>query len=267
MAGGHWWRGVGDSGSPAADENRRPARRNRRRPGLVGLEGPGRLVQGAPTGSGVSSNRGSDSRISSSRRAPNRFRQATPPRGHQPWAPACDAAPRRGGLERKGPTFARWQSSELRLGRREGRREIGSDCQDCPEQGRRAPHARHDWHNLEHVVGRERNDRHAEPGLRHPGKPAILESQGDCPHAHDRPRPVHRRLVRARAGRTDARTKGGGVVSSGSGVRMELEDSAMAGGGLVDRVCYGHHLLLRARCGTGMGLDHARIGLRGRCSG
>src|SRR5438552_10453604 len=48
MAGGHWWRGAGDSGSPAADENRRPARRNRRRPGLVGLEGRGRLVQGAP---------------------------------------------------------------------------------------------------------------------------------------------------------------------------------------------------------------------------
>src|SRR5439155_23758054 len=112
MAGGHWWRGVGDSGSPAADENRRPARRNRRRPGLVGLEGPGRLVQGAPTGSGVSSNRGSDSRMSSSRRAPNRFRQATPPRGHQPWAPGCDGVPRRGGMERAGgegrreiPTF------------------------------------------------------------------------------------------------------------------------------------------------------------------
>src|SRR5436190_4448269 len=48
MAGGQWWRGPGDSGSPAADENRRPARRNRRQPGLVGLEGRGRLVQGAP---------------------------------------------------------------------------------------------------------------------------------------------------------------------------------------------------------------------------
>ena len=47
-------------------------------------------------------------------------------------------------------------------------------------------HARHD---LELLVGHDRHRRHAEPGVRHPGKPAVVESAADGGRADHRAAP------------------------------------------------------------------------------
>ena len=45
----------------------------------------------------------------------------------------------------------------------------GPDSEDRARPGRRPAHLRHARHHLEHIVGRHRDHRHAESGVRHPG--------------------------------------------------------------------------------------------------
>ena len=77
----------------------------------------------------------------------------------------------------------------------------GSDPQNRARQERRPADLRHARHDLEHLVRRHRDHRHAEPGLRHPGSAAVVEGAADRARPHDRARRLHRRLDRAGAGR------------------------------------------------------------------
>ena len=66
----------------------------------------------------------------------------------------------------------------------------------------------------------------------------------------------------ARAGRARAGRKGRGLVPPGSGVHVDLEDSAVAGGVRAGRARHRDDLLLRARRRTGVDLDHAGLDSR-----
>ena len=135
----------------------------------------------------------------------------------------------------------------------------GADPQDRAGQGRRAAHPRHARHDLEHLVGHDGDHRHAEPGLRHPRRPSVVEGPADRCRSDRGACRLHRRLHRAgRGGAGDCR-QGGGLVPSRDGVRLDVEDPSVAGRlrARVGRDC--HHLLLRARRRAGVDLDHARL--------
>ena len=86
---------------------------------------------------------------------------------------------------------------------------------------------RHIWSSSS---GDDRDHRHAEPGLRHPGRPAVVEGAADGDRPHRRAGRLHRRLVRAGAGRADARARQlADWFHLGPAFDVDLEDPAVAG--------------------------------------
>ena len=87
------------------------------------------------------------------------------------------------------PSPQRWRASRRARCCRSSR--IRS--QDCPRQERRPADPRHARHDLEHVVRRDRHHRHAQPGLRHSGGPAVVEGQGHRARPDAGAAAIHRR--------------------------------------------------------------------------
>ena len=86
----------------------------------------------------------------------------------------------------------------------------------------------HAGNHLEHLVGDDRHRRHAEPGLRHPGEPSVVEGAAAGDRPHHRAGDLHRLLADAGAGRPDARGESRRVGAHGAGVHVDLENPAVA---------------------------------------
>ena len=113
--------------------------------------------------------------------------------------------------------------------------------------------------------GDDRDHRHAQPGLRHPGGPALVEGAADCARPHHRAGGLHRRS-RSRSCSSVRRWPKRSRTGSHLGPVFTWTWKILQWPVVFGLVALAHRadLLLRTRCRAGVGLDHAGLALRHR---